>query len=90
MTTEEKEDDTGDSKEPVGDLPGYVPMGEDRQIIEVYRYWVHSNDEAHLSGGINYDKAWQACWKTLAVMTSRSYDTPSGRVGRRFIQALVE
>ena len=34
------------------------------------------------------DLAWQAWWRDLAVMPSRRYDAPSGRVGRRFIRTL--
>ena len=28
-------------------------------------------------------------WRTLAAMPARRYDVPSGRVGRRFVQALA-
>ena len=45
-------DETEDGEGPAGDLPEYVPTGEDRQIGEVYVDWVHSNDGAHLSGGV--------------------------------------
>ena len=31
---------------------------------------------------------WHAWWRELAVMTSRHYDAPSGRVGRRFVRTL--
>ena len=34
------------------------------------------------------DLAWQAWWRDLAVMPSRRYDAPSGRVGCRFIGTL--
>ena len=74
---------------PAGDLPGYVPTGEDRSIKEVYGDWVHCNDGAHLSGGVKDDQAWQARWRTLAAMLARRYDAPSRIVGRRFVQALA-
>ena len=51
-TTGEMTDETEDGEGPAGDLPEYVPTGEDRQIGEVYGDWVHSNDGAHLSGGV--------------------------------------
>ena len=73
---------------PAGDFPGCVPSGEDRWIRGVYRDWEHSNDGAHLSGGIKYYQVWQARCRTLAVMPARQYDAPSGTVGRRFVQAL--
>ena len=47
---------TGDSKGDAGYLPGYVPTGEDRRIQEVYADCFHSNDGAHLSGGIIDDQ----------------------------------
>ena len=80
---------TGDRKGAVGGLPGYVPTGEDQRIQEVYRYWVNSNDGAHISEGIQDYKEWKTRWKTLAVISMRRYDAPSGRVGRRFIHALA-
>ena len=45
---DKKEDREG----PAGDLPGYVPMGEDRWIREVYGDWLHSNNGSYLSGWI--------------------------------------
>ena len=58
MMTEEKEDETGDSEGPAGDLLRYVPTGEDQRIRDIYGDWVHSNDGAHLSKGVQDDKAW--------------------------------
>ena len=69
--------------------PGYLPPGEDWQIQEVYGDWVHSNYGDHLSGGIADDKDWHTRWITLAVMFVRHYNTPSRRVGRRFLHALA-
>ena len=34
--------------------------------------------------GIHNNSAWQAWWRDLAVVPSRHYDLPSGRVGKRF------
>ena len=39
--------------------------------------------------GIQYNKAWQACWKTLGIMTTRRYDAPSGRFGCHLVHALA-
>ena len=55
-TTEGKTDETGVGEGPAGDLSGYVPTEEDRQIREVYEDWVHSNDGARPSGGVRDDK----------------------------------
>ena len=41
-----------DGKGYTGGLPGYITIGEDRQIQEIYRNWVKSNNGAHISGGI--------------------------------------
>ena len=52
MTPGEKTDETEEGEGPTQDLTGYMPTGEDKRIMEVYRDWVHSNDGAHLSGGV--------------------------------------
>ena len=67
---------------------GYTPTPEDLSLREVYGDWVHANPGTHLEGGIRDDSAWQAWWHDRAVMTSRRYDAPSGRVGRRFVGTL--
>ena len=82
-------DVTEDGKGGAEDLPGYVRTGEYRQIRDFNGDWVHSNNGSHLSGGISYGEYCQMRWKTLAVMPARSYDTPSGRVGRSFVYALA-
>ena len=79
----------GSGEGPVGDLPGNVITGEEQRIQEVYRDWMHSNDGAHTSGGIQDKKEWQTRWKPLAVMTTRRYDAPSRRVKHRFVHALT-
>ena len=71
-----------------GDEPGYTPTPEYLRLWEVYRDWVHANPVTHLDGGICNDSVWQAWWHELAVMPSRRYNTPSGRVGRRFVGML--
>ena len=55
MTTKlaEKAEVTEDGKGATGDLYSCVPTGEERQIQEVYKDLVHSNDGLHLSGGIS-------------------------------------
>ena len=73
-----------------GDEPGYTPTPEDLCLREVYGDWVHVNPGIHLNRGIRDDSAWQAWWRDLAVMPSRRYDAPSGRVGRRFVGTLRE
>ena len=42
----------------MGYMPGYVPAREDRQINEVYGDWLHSNDGAHQSGGVEANSEW--------------------------------
>ena len=91
MTTEpeEKEVVTGDSEGDAGGLPNYVPTGGDRRIQVVYRDWVHSKYRSHLSGDIADDQEWNTRWENLVVVTTRWYDAPIGRVGRRFVHALA-
>ena len=67
-----------------GDVPGYVPTPEDLRLQEVYRDWVHGNPGTHLDGG-----TWQGWWRDLAVMPSRRYEAPIGKVGRRYVNAFV-
>ena len=69
-------------------MPGYVPTPEDLRLWEVYGDWVHGNSGTHLDVGVANDSAWQTWWHDLAVMPSRRYDAPSGKVGRRFVGML--
>ena len=71
-------------------MPGYQPTPEDLRLREVYGDWVHANPGTHLDGGVRNDSSWQAWWRDLAVMPSRCYDAPSGKVGRRFVETLGE
>ena len=73
-----------------GDLPGYTQNPEDLRLKEVYRDLVHSNASTHLHGGIKYDVACQGRWRDLTVLTSWSYNAPSGKVGRCFVGYLVK
>ena len=88
MTTDENKSAKGDGEGTAGDLPGCAPMGEYRCIQEVYRYWLNSNDVAHLSGGIQDDKEWNTRWENLAFIPARRYDAPIWRVRRRFVHLL--
>ena len=67
-----------------GDEPGYNPSPEDLRLRKVYGHWIHVNPGTHLDGGISNDAAWQVWWRDLAVVPSKRYDAPNGRVGRRF------
>ena len=70
-------------------MPRYVPTTEDLGLREVYGDLVHRNPGTHLDGGVAEDGLWQGWWRDLAVMPSRRYEAPSGKVGRRFVNALV-
>ena len=72
-----------------GDFPGNTPIPEDLRLQEVYGDWVHANPDTHLDGGIRYSEMWQGWWYDLVVMPSWHYDAPSGKVGQRFVEALV-
>ena len=71
-------------------MPGYVPTPENLRLREVYGDWVHGNPGTHLDGGVKEDGLWQGWWRDLAVMPPRQYEAPSGKVGRRFVNALAE
>ena len=64
MMKRETKDKVGEGKGPVGDVPGYVPMGEEWRIKEVCGDWVHYNDGVRLSGGVKADQVWQLRWIT--------------------------
>ena len=80
--------DTADGEGESGDVTGYVPTPEDLRLQEVHGDWVHGNPGTHLNRGVRNESAWQAWWRDLAVMPSRRYDAPSGKVGRRFVGTL--
>ena len=69
-------------------MPRYVLNPEDLCLQEVYGDWVHRNPGTHLDGGVKDDSAWQAWRHDLAVIPSRKYYAPSGKVGRRFVGTL--
>ena len=73
-----------------GEVPGYKPTAEDLGLREIYGDWVHANPGTHLDGGVCNNSEWQAWWRDLAVMPSRRYDVPSGKVRRRFVRTLRE
>ena len=81
--------DPADRKGEGGDISGYTPTPEDLRLQEVYEDWVHPKPDTRLDGGIGDDEKWQGWWRDLTVMPSRRYDAPSGKVGRRFVVALV-
>ena len=67
------------------DVPGHVLTPEDLRLPEVYGDWVHRNWGMHLNVSVDNDSAWQVWWRDLAVIPSRRYDAPSGKVGCRFV-----
>ena len=71
-----------------GDEPEYTPTLEDLRLWEVYRYWVHANPGTHLDVRIGDNTACQVGWSDLAVMPSRRYNAPIGKVGRRFVETI--
>ena len=71
-----------DREEGKGEQVGYTPTPEDLRLWKVYGDWFHANPVTHLDGGIRDDAAWQAWWRGLAVMPSRGYDAPRGKVRR--------
>ena len=81
--------DTADGEGENRDAPGYVPTPEDLRLREVYGDWVHGNPGTHLDGGITDDGMWQGWWRDLAVMPSKRYEAPCGKVGMRYVNALV-
>ena len=81
---------SGEGEGTAGNVTGYQPTPEDLSLREVYGDWVHANPVTHLDGGARDKSVWQTWWRDLAVMPSRRYDAPSGKVGRRFVRTLRE
>ena len=52
------EDIEGDAR----DVPGCLPTWEYWRIQDVYRYWLHSNNGAHLRGEIEDNIVWHTWW----------------------------
>ena len=71
-------------------MPGYTLTPEDLILQEVYMDWVCANTVTDLHGDIRDDTNWQGWWRDLAVMPSQRYDAPIGKVGQRFVVALLE
>ena len=82
-------EESAEGKGARGDVPGYVPTLEDPRLREVYGDWVHGNPGTHLDGVVAEDGLWQRWWRDLAIMPPRQYKATSGKVGRRFVNALV-
>ena len=82
----EKADGGGES----GDDPGYNPTPEDLRLREVYEDWVHGKPGTHLYGRIKDGGKWKGWWCDLVVMPSWHYEAPCGKVGKRYLNALVK
>ena len=82
--------ENADGEGEFGDGPGYNSTPEDLRLREVYGDWVHGNSGTHLDGRIKDDRKWQGWWRDLTVMPSWSYEAPCGKVGRRYMNALVK
>ena len=97
---EEESDEEGEHESPPrttpllepedgADLPGYVATPADLMLAGVYGDYVHMNDGTHLAGGVVDDAAWQRRWRRAASLPQRPYGLPKGKVGKRFLTALV-
>ena len=84
--TQEKADEEGES----GDDPGYNLTPEDLRLRKVYEDWVHGNPGTHLYGGIKDGGKWNGWWRDLTVIPSWHYEAPCGKVGRRYVNALMK
>ena len=61
-----------------------------QKLERVYGEKIHQNDGTHLDGGVVDDTVWQARWREVMALPPQRYDVPSGRVGRLFVQAVVD
>ena len=69
-------------------LPHVRIKGEDVILFGVYQDWVPQNPGNHMDGGITEDGKWQAKWKKLVYFPTQRYDTPFGKIGRKFVSTL--
>ena len=70
-------------------MPKYEPTPADKKLDMVYGDHVHQNNGSHLSGGVDDNAAWQACWTQLCGVSHRHYSVLSGQIGRMFIWGLA-
>ena len=81
----------GDANPPEenADLLGFTLERAHLLLQGVYGDFLHHNDGSHLDRGIADDDAWQRCWRRIAAQSASWYATPSGAVGRRFMEILA-
>ena len=70
------------------DLPDIRLLRSDYMLYGVYQDWVHQFTGEHLDVGIAEDSKWQVRWEKLVCMPTQQYDTPFGKVGKRFVGIL--
>jgi hypothetical protein len=73
-----------------GDVPRSSLSDADQKMDKVYGDHVHQNPGTHLSGGIANNAPWQERWLRLVSVLSHAYGVPSGAVGKRFVERVVE
>jgi hypothetical protein len=62
----------------------------DLLMDKVYGDHVHQNPGQHLHGGIEDEACWQNHWRRPVVYAAQTRNTPSGAVGRCFVEKLAE
>ena len=68
------------------ELPDFTPELAHLMLQGVYGDFLHHNDGSHLDGGVVDNVICQRCWLHLTAQSSSWYATPSGAVGRRFME----
>ena len=86
----EKEKDKEGKAMESGDLPDAIISEADGMMDKVYGDHVHQNSGQHLKDGVSDDAEWQDYWRRLIVFPSQMYDVPSGAVGKRFLEMVVD
>ena len=71
------------------DLLGFTPERAHLLLQGVYGDFPYHNDGSHLDRGISDDAAWKSHWRRIAAQPASWYATPSGVVGRRFMEILA-
>ena len=71
------------------DLTDFTPERVHLLLQLVYGDFPHYNNGSHMDGGVPDDALWQRRWRRIYAQSASWYATPSGSVGRLFMEILT-